>query len=107
MSNVEVEVLRWAGQAGAGGAIVYLLIRFGPLVERLLSNRNGHHNPEEKRIVTWEALVEHCTRQHTANRELADTKYEHLKEAVNGLKQEVRDGLNRLGNRIDKRNGTN
>ena len=42
--NAEIEVAKWAGQAGGLGAVVYLLIRFGPLLEQLLTGRSRRDN---------------------------------------------------------------
>lgn len=107
----EIEALRWAGQAGAGGAIVYLLIRFGPLLERLLTPRkNGQplDRPPPARHgenrVRWDDLFMHCERQHKATGEIADGRFAAVEEALKGLRTDLREDIKDLRRRVDRRN---
>ena len=116
-SNVEVELAKWVGQAGGAGMLMYILIRFGPVIETLLrgagSKRdNGttkHEYPDKARSsrdgLTWETLVTHCDRTHKAADELAKERNGTLEKAVDGLRTDLKEGLKDLGARIDKRNG--
>ena len=108
----ELEFARWAGQAGGAGVIMYVLVRFGPAIETFLrGGRNGtkHEYPEmvrSREALTWEAMITHCDRTHRASAELADSRYGSLEKALEALRNDLREALKELRQRIDHRNGT-
>jgi hypothetical protein len=103
--TAELEVIKWASQAGGAGALVYLLIRFGPLIESLFGKSKNGNGAKKEGCISWESLIAHCERTHRQNTEASNQRYGSLEKSIEDLRQDLRDARKDLGGRIDRRNG--
>lgn len=128
----EVQVARMLGQGGTMGVIAYVLIRYGPTIETLIIGRHrasrntrgrlGDQDDDDsgamysrqhsqaqrgdersERNVSWGSLVDHCDREHKRNAELTASRFKALEETVGDLREDIRDGLKTLHEKIDRR----